>query len=116
MTPQEQFRAALKKIMPGYQWTVHKPVCPGTSHLVATGTQSSGFNRLSTVQVILREVDGGTKTYTAKSSGYGVKTPWKSESTGATLAQAFRRLQEHYEREAQVNNSLALALQGARKA
>ena len=48
----EIFRAALVKIMPGYNWTIHR-VPTGATTIVATGIQSSGFNRLSTLQVTL---------------------------------------------------------------
>lgn len=53
----KEFRAELEKIMPGYMWTVHRP----SKHLrfppyvlVATGIQSSGSNRLSTLEVTRR--------------------------------------------------------------
>ena len=106
----EQFRKDLKKIMPGYGWTVHRPQFM-ESCLVATGTQSSGSNRTSTVQVTL---DSGT--YTVKSSGYGTKSPWRGTAAAPTLAQAFRQLQTHYERLAQTYRAMAAALQGARTA
>ena len=105
-----QFRDALKKLMPGFAWTVHKQLSL-TAPLVATGTQVSGFNRTATVQVSLR--DGSFKV---KSAGYGLKSPWVSEASGTTLAQAFRSLQAHYERSAQSYSALAATLQDARKA
>lgn len=110
-TPRE-FRDALKKLMPGFAWTVHKQklLSPGAP-LVATGTQASGFNRTATVQVSLR--DGW---FTVKSAGYGAKADWGGEAGGSTLAQAFRSLQTHYERSAQSYTALAATLQDARKA
>ena len=61
------FRKELVKIMPGYDWTVHRTKTSG--YLEATGTRSSGFNRLSTLSVSRREQDGKAK-YTAKSAGF----------------------------------------------
>ena len=108
-TPNE-FRDALKKLMPGLAWTVHKQLF-SHSQLVATGTQASGSNRTATVQVSLR--DG---RFTVRSSGYGAQSPWSGEASGQTLAQAFRSLQTHYERSAQSYAALAATLQNARKA
>jgi len=95
MNPAE-FRAALQKLMPGYSWTVHKPRIKGA--LSATGIQSSGFNRLSTLGVEWREEANGVATYTAKSAGYGRRAKWLHSNAGGTLARALRGLQEHYER------------------
>ena len=59
-----EFRAELVKIMPGYSWTVRRdpawlrkavPAPEGLNVLTATGTQSSGSNRLSTLEVTRRE-------------------------------------------------------------
>lgn len=96
-----EFRAELVKIMPGYSWTVHKqpkyrniPQCD--LPLIATGIQSSGSNRLSTLEITRRERDGEV-TYTARSSGYGTRARWLHEYTDGTLARALRGLQNHYE-------------------
>ncbi|HHG4756127.1 TPA: hypothetical protein ACSQFI_000056 [Pseudomonas aeruginosa] len=51
---QSQFRAELVKIMPGYNWTVHASRS-SEKLLVATGIQSSGSNRLSTLRVERRD-------------------------------------------------------------
>ena len=119
-----EFRAELEKIMPGYAWTVHKSLKnslpPKLAEdlpevLRATGTQSSGFNRLSTLEVTRREHDGMV-TYEARSSGYGTKAPWLHHSRAGTLARALRYLQEHYERTAATYRSHAVALATARKA
>ena len=50
-----KFRTELKKIMPGYKWTVHKSSDP-EYFLDATGIMTSGFNRTSTLQVIKRKM------------------------------------------------------------
>jgi len=91
-----EFRKEIVKIMPGYDWTVHKPgpYCSGS--LEATGIQSSGFNRLSTLEVVRREKDNAVE-YEVKSSGFGKRSPWLSTSTDGTLARALRSLQNHYE-------------------
>lgn len=106
------FREALKKIMPGYLWTVHK-VPKGMTYLDATGTQSSGFNRLSTLYVIRRERDG-VITFEAKSSGYGTKAKWLHTHTDGSLARALRGLQDHYEYMANLYRGHAMDLKSAR--
>lgn len=89
------FRAELVKIMPGYDWTVHKTVY--NHHLEATGTQSSGFNRTSTLSVIRTEPTDGKVTYEVKSAGFGLKAKWLHKCGAPTLARALRHLQDHYE-------------------
>lgn len=108
-----EFRAELVEKMPGYKWTIHRHRCPGV--LVATGTQSSGSNRLSTLEVTRREGDDGT-TYEARSAGYGLKAPWLSQSSEGTLARALRSLQDHYERHARSFESHRAALEKGRRA
>jgi len=113
MSPAD-FRKELVKIMPGYDWTVHKSSNP-EGYLRATGIQSSGFNRLSTLQVERREKDGKAK-YEVKISGYGKKTPWHSTSEDGTLARALRSMQTHYENTAATASCFASTMQNARKA
>src|ERR1035437_1698251 len=95
------FRKELMKIMPGYEWTVHRNSYVKGGHISATGIQSSGFNRMSTLQVVKREASIGPRhgeiEYEVKSSGFGKKAPWLAEATRSTLAQALRALQECYE-------------------
>lgn len=93
----EAFRKELLKIMPGYKWTIKKPI--SDTYLEALGIKSSGFNRLSTLLVIRKENDGiGTRiNYEVKSSGYGLHSPWIAERSNLTLARALRDLQSHYE-------------------
>ena len=107
-----QFRKELVKIMPGFDWTVHK-TSKGFTYISATGIQTSGFNRLATLQVVWRERNG-VPEYEVKSSGYGKKTPWLSEATRGTLAQALRALQDHYQCMASTYGSQAITLQHAR--
>ncbi|MDW9814951.1 hypothetical protein GOB25_07695 [Sinorhizobium meliloti] len=108
-----EFRAELVKIMPGYTWTVHKTP-KGMTFLEATGIQSSGFNRLSTLSVIRRERDG-TVSYEAKSAGYGRRAEWLHTNTDGTLARALRGLQAHYEYTANTYRNHAAALQHGRQ-
>lgn len=89
-----EFRKELVKIMPGYDWTVHQAKTAGC--LSATGTQSSGFNRLSTLSITRRERDGKIQ-YEAKSAGYGLHARWLHAHEDSTLARALRGLQDHYE-------------------
>lgn len=112
MSPAD-FRKELVKIMPGYQWTIHRSI-NSNSCLVATGIQSSGFNRISTIRVVKRKKDGKT-WYEAKSAGFGRQSPWLSEAVEGTLARALRSLQNHYEQMAQKYRVHASALERARK-
>lgn len=108
-----EFHKELTKIMPGYNWTVHKASTP--ERLTATGIQSSGFNRLSTLQV-KRVEDGRGVSYEAKSAGHGTKSPWMHISRDGTLARALRGLQAHYEATANTHRALTAALQRGRTA
>jgi hypothetical protein len=107
------FRAELVKIMPGYSWTVHRHPKDAV-RMTATGIQSSGFNRLSTLRVTRSEV-GGQVWYTAKSAGHGLRAKWLHENGDGTLARALRGLQEHYERAASTYHSHAARLREARR-
>lgn len=107
-------RKDLVKLMPGYDWTVHR-VRPGAVVILATGTKSSGFNRLSTLSVSRTEKDG-VVTYEAKSAGFGTKATWIHTHEDRTLARALRGLQSHYEAMAITYRGLASALQNGRTA
>ena len=110
-----KFRKQLKKIMPGYSWTVHRGgVYRGdNSYLVATGVQTSGFNRLSTVQVERYE-ENDTVLYCVKSAGYGRTAPWLGENKDITLARALRGLQDYYENMASNHRAHARRLEAGR--
>ena len=108
-----EFRKELMKIMPGYDWTVHQTKAAG--YLSATGTQSSGFNRLSTLSVTRREQDGEVR-YEAKSAGYGLRARWLHTNEDGTLARALRGLQDHYEMTANTYRSHAEHLKAGRVA
>lgn len=106
------FRAELVQIMPGYSWTVHRH-SKDAVQLTATGIQTSGFNRLSTLRVTRSDIDGRV-WYTAKSAGYGLRAKWLHENGDGTLARALRGLQEHYLRLASTYHSHAARLQDGR--
>jgi len=108
----KEFRKELVKIMPGYKWTVHKSFDPDL-YLEATGIQSSGFNRMSTLRVTKRLKDGRI-SYEAKSSGFGLRSPWLGENSDVTLARVLRGLQDHYEARASTYSSHAGALREGR--
>ena len=108
----DDFRAELVKIMPGYNWTVHR-ARKGDVRMFATGTQSSGFNRLSTL-CIERSIARGAAWYTAKSAGFGTRARFAGENSDGTLARALRGLQDHYTRTANEYRSLAARLQAGR--
>lgn len=109
---QADFRKELIKIMPGYSWTVHKSHCPDI-YLSATGTQSKGFNRISTLSVEKRNREE-IITYEVKSAGFGKKAPWVFTSSDSTLAKALRALQDHYKALAQKYSILESDLQKGR--
>lgn len=106
-----EFRKELEKLMPGYAWTVHRPT--NSACLKATGTQSRGFNRLSTLRVERREQDGNIR-YEAKSAGYGLRAKWLHQHNDGTLARALRGLQDHYEAAANTYRSHAENLKAGR--
>jgi len=110
----KEFRAELVKIMPGYDWTVHQSRT--AQRMEATGTQSSGFNRLSTLSVVRVEHEGQPPTYEVKSAGYGRRAKWLHTNNDGTLARALRGLQDHYEAVAGTHRSHADALRQGRKA
>ena len=107
-----KFRKELIKIMPGYKWTVHRDRQNG--QLSATGIKSSGFNRLSTLEVTRRDRDV-VVVYFVRSSGFGTRAPWLGEYKSTTLAQALRGLQDHYEAMWQTYSGHAGALRVGRK-
>jgi len=114
----EKFRKELQNIMPGYKWTIRRGSriyrCPEITSFGATGIQSAGFNRISTLEVIYRKKDGKVE-YEVKSSGFGVKAPWGHECTRETLARALRGLQDHYENQSCHYGRLASDLEAGRK-
>lgn len=110
-----EFRDELVKIMPGYNWTIHRPSrLFKNSSLTATGIQSSGFNRLSTLRIYRTEDRDGTVQYEAASAGTGTNAQWLHKSADRTLARALRGLQEHYESMAQKYSNHAEALKFGR--
>ena len=108
----DDFRKELVKIMPGYKWTVHR-ASKDAVRLVATGIQSSGFNRLSTLEVE-RTTQRDTPWYRVKSAGFGTRAKWAGEVGDRTLARALRDLQEHYTRQSNHYAGLARSLQAGR--
>lgn len=114
------FRNELVKLMPGYRWTVNlsrSVWMPDSSWFTATGIQSSGSNRLSTLEVTRREEKGSVSSYEAQSSGYGVGARWLTDMPmcGDTLAQSIRCLQRYYEGQRDTYAGAASDLQGARQ-
>lgn len=110
-----EFRKELLKIMPGYNWTVHKS--DTESYIDATGIKTAGFNRLSTLHVARRENIGRTVgiRYEVKSSGFGLRSPWLSTAEDGTLARALRKLQTHYEETSRNYGAHGRDLESARK-
>lgn len=100
--------------MPGYKWTVHKPIAvyadEESDYMQATGIQTKGFNRISTLQVTRRKRNDEIE-YEAKSSGFGKKTGWLATYTDTTVARALRGLQAFYENMASTYSDHARKLQ-----
>ena len=90
---QKEFRKELLKTMPGYSWAIHKSYDP-RNYLYATGTQSSGFNRTSTMYVLVRRNHDEIE-YETEISGYGTRAVREEPSKGPTLSIAFRGLQDY---------------------
>lgn len=107
-----EFRKKLVKIMPGFNWTVHR-AGKGAVRLTATGIQSSGFNRCATLEVTFT-VKNGVEWYTAKSAGFGTRAPWLGENGDVTLARALRGLQDQYRAKAATFDSAMRVLANAR--
>lgn len=107
------YRKKLAQIMPGYNWTVHKAP-KNANYLVATGIQSSGFNRLSTLEIRWSNRTGHD-IFTARSAGFGKRAPWLYEISDGTLAKTLRGLQDHYQHKAGIYSGHAAALAKGRK-
>ena len=114
---QKELRAELLKLMPGYSWTVNSSLCRN-GYFVATGIQTSGTNRLSTLHVERRDnyAASGLPRYEVRSAGYGARSPWLHSAADSSLSRALRDLQNHYEREASKFSSHASALRAGRSA
>lgn len=107
------FRAELKKWMPGFKWTVHKQRL-GNDFFEATGIQSAGTNRTGTMFIQRCITQFGIR-YTAKVDGFGKKGSWLNVATGSTLRQALRNVQESCNWHARNYASVANMIQDARK-
>ena len=103
---------ALQRIMPGYNWTVHQ-TGKGYQVISATGTQSRGFNRLSTLSVAVRK-NNEKDWFEVKYSGYGLRAPWLYTCEDVTLARAFRELQNHFIHKASTYRGAARTIEAAR--
>jgi len=110
------FRKELHKIMPGYKWTISRDefiLQNRHSRFEATGIQSAGFSRISTLKVIYTELEYGEE-YEVKSSGFGKNSGWLHSCKNGTLKRALRDLQNHYDTWARAYKSHAEALQAGR--
>ena len=118
----KEFRAELTKIMPGYKWTVAKPyrlfeeskTAPGFALMKAEGVQSSGFNRMSTLEVIRRVKENGAVEYEASIAGYGIRSDWVQTESATTLARALRCVQDRCEEKARLYSTCAATMERAR--
>lgn len=108
------FRAELKKLLPGYKWTVTKSTYNSTKF--ATGTLSAGFNRLSTLDA-LRGVStiNGCAWYEIDARGYGTRSEKTARGVGNSLAQAVRMMQDELWTKARKYQALHDQVEQARK-
>lgn len=107
----QALRKDLEKILPGYKWTASRHASPDFQ--TATGIQSSGFNRLSTLVVVRR--CRPHSYYEITGYGYGTRGAEMGRVAGLTVVQAVRELQTHYERMSGKYAALERALAEARK-
>ena len=102
-----KFREELVRIMPGYKWTVRRPWTKNDyRYMEAEGSQSAGFNRMSTLRVVRRKVDDKIE-YEVKSAGFGMRVPWCETYKSRTLALALRGLQNKYKRNRKHHEDMA---------
>lgn len=111
----KQFREELEKIMPGYKWTVHKGHSAEDKIIFATGIQSAGMNRMSTLHVKHDAYHDNDVHYSVSSSGFGKGSEIGGEERAPTLARAIRQLQERYSERASFFGRLANDLEKGRK-
>lgn len=109
MSNNKELREKLTSLLPGYKWTVHKSE-PGDWQ-EATGIQSAGFNRLSTIGVTVKE---SGQWYEMKVAGHGTHAKWSAAGCGKTLAKAARMMQEALEWKANFYAGLASMVRAAR--
>lgn len=112
-----EFKADLERVMPGFKWTVHKPSSllrwdePTKMHvkvtlaekdahrMTATGTKSSGFNRVATIEATY--LANILRPFEVVVFGYGCRGPKIMAGVGKTVPQAFRDAQSKCEERAQ---------------
>ncbi len=116
------FRAELKKVLPGYKWIVHQAYLDATKDppvrvaIRATGTFSKGMNRMSTVKVKkYRRKEDGRISYSIKSAGFGVYAQFHTAWECSTLKQAVQYLQEYYKQRKQLYAGLEWDIENGRK-
>lgn len=110
-SPMQSFRDELNKLLPRYEWIVHNSEPP--AFMRATGTISSGSNRLSTISVERMERDSRV-AYCVTSYGYGARSSMIGMYEDGTLARAVRGLQDKYGREAEKYRIAAEYIRDAR--
>lgn len=111
----KQFREELEKIMPGYKWVVHKAYSADDKITFATGIQSKGMNRMSTLHVKRDACHDNDIHYSVSSSGFGKGSEIGGEESAPTLARALRQLQERYSKRASFFSGLYNDLEKGRK-
>lgn len=104
-------RDDLLKLMPGFKWTAHRDDSGDGSWIEATGIQTSGFNRICTVRVAVRDLNW----FEAKIAGFGARAKFVKTGCGKTLSRAFLLLQDGLKWEADMYSGLFSKLDSARR-
>jgi hypothetical protein len=105
LTGEQKLRQDVSTLLPKYKWTLRK----GLGKITAEGIMSSGFNRISTMQVIY--VEGAS--YEVKTRGYGLQSTWERTVVNAkTLRGAVSTLRRDYGEQARTATCMLNYLNG----
>ena len=108
----KKFREALVKIMPGCKWTIHRSR-KGDLTILATAKETSGFNRLSTLEVSYSSRNQ-SDWFEVKYFGNGTRGHLLDKNGDVTLARAVRGLQDRFQRKAAIYSCAAGRISEAR--
>lgn len=110
----DEFRAELRRRMPGLKWTIRTRARCNAEAMLAVGTRADGLNRACTLEV--GYLGAGLLPYEARHYGHGKRAPLTASGRGDTVAQALRDLQATLETLARRYANAADDVQRARSA
>lgn len=98
-TPRAAFLAELRTVLPGYRWTIRKASVsrPDGDYMWAEGRQSSGSNRLSSMEIERRK-GAGEPSYHMKLYGHGTRGLLVAYHVGASLKLAVLTMEQELRR------------------